>query len=192
MFESEHRSSGHSEELAALADVHQLAEQAGEIEADVEKFLDESLISDINSAAEAEELEASLIERREQRAARARVSERAAELLTAELAKERHEAELRQLKEAVNTTKEARPPTPAGSGAKAAGAAAGAITAAGIGGRIGTKPYVADLSNFVSQSEASANASRLRDENELLRKCVKGAGAKPGAFLEYLKMKGEI
>lgn len=85
MFESEHRSSGHSEELAALADVHQLAEQAGEIEADVEKFLDESLISDINSAAEAEELEASLIERREQRAARARVSERAAELLTAEL-----------------------------------------------------------------------------------------------------------
>lgn len=57
-------------------------------------------------------------------------------------AKERHEAELRQLKEAVNTTKEARPPTPAGSGAKAAGAA-------GIGGRLGTKPYVANLTNFI-------------------------------------------
>mmetsp|Transcript_4194 Transcript_4194/g.13803 ORF Transcript_4194/g.13803 Transcript_4194/m.13803 type:complete len:179 (+) Transcript_4194:227-763(+) len=174
-----------SAQAAAFADVHKLAAEAGLIEADIEKFLDDSLIGDINSAADAEELEASMLERRDQRAAKARVAERAAELLAAELAKERHEAELRQLKEAVNTTREARPPTPAGSGAKAAGAA-------GIGGRLGTKPYVANLTNFIGQSEAAANAQRLRDENELLRKCVKGAAATPGAFMEYLKMQGEI
>jgi hypothetical protein len=42
------------------------------------------------------------------------------------------------------------------------------------------------------QSEAAANARRLREENELLRKCVKGAAARPGAFMEYLKMQGEL
>jgi len=70
---------------AAYADVHELAAEAGAIEADIEKFLDESLIGDINSAADAQELDASLADRREQRAAKARVAERAAELLAAEL-----------------------------------------------------------------------------------------------------------
>jgi hypothetical protein len=70
---------------AALADVHKIAAEAGLIEADIEKFLDESLIGDINSAADAEELETAMLERRDQRAAKARVAERAAELLAAEL-----------------------------------------------------------------------------------------------------------
>lgn len=74
-----------SAQAAAFADVHKLAAEAGLIEADIEKFLDDSLIGDINSAADAEELEASMLERRDQRAAKARVAERAAELLAAEL-----------------------------------------------------------------------------------------------------------
>ena len=184
-------------------DVHEIAARASRFDAEVEQFLDEQIIGDIHSAADAEEREAALRQRREQRAARARISERAAELLQAELTRERHETELHQLQEAVASNRDARPPTPAGSGARAAGAAAGRVA----------KPYVDDLTNFVStrhpplssprnrrdrppsptqparpagEAEAASSARALREENELLRRCLSGTAAKPDAFQSYL------
>mmetsp|Transcript_10214 Transcript_10214/g.33840 ORF Transcript_10214/g.33840 Transcript_10214/m.33840 type:complete len:185 (-) Transcript_10214:179-733(-) len=154
----------------------EIAARASRFDAEVEQFLDEQIIGDIHSAADAEEREAALRQRREQRAARARISERAAELLQAELTRERHETELHQLQEAVASNRDARPPTPAGSGARAAGAAAGRVA----------KPYVADLTNFVSEAEAASSARALREENELLRRCLSGTAAKPDAFQSYL------
>lgn len=64
----------------------------------------------------------------------------------------------------------------------------------GIAGqfRLPAESWRNSASSAPGQSEAAANAQRLRDENELLRKCVKGAAATPGAFMEYLKMQGEI
>ena len=57
----------------------------------------------------------------------------------------------------------------------------------GAGKSHGLKPYVANLTDFVGEGEASRHVRELRAESELLRKCMGESRDKPNAFQEFLK-----
>lgn len=189
---------------------HALASEAAENEAAVERFLDESLIDEFKSTP-LHTLESVLEQRQEVEERRARLAARADELMKEELAKRRHDKELRELQDAITErAAEDGPPVPAGRGAKpskleaarslpskgarSAGppsAAAGPPSALqskleGAGRSKNLKPYVYNHTEFVGTADANRHLSGLKKENDLLRKCLQDS-RKPGAFEQYLK-----
>ena len=84
--------------LMADASSHAMASEASEIEASVERFLDESLIDEFKSTP-LHTMEGVLEQRKEEEERRARIASRAEQLMQEELAKERHEKELKELKD---------------------------------------------------------------------------------------------
>jgi hypothetical protein len=89
-------------------DVHALASVAAEFEASVEKFLDEALISDIRETPLIT-LDGVLDDRREREERLDRIRGRTKELMDEELAKEKHEREVRELEEAISTSSQPVP-----------------------------------------------------------------------------------
>jgi len=196
-------------------DVHAIAAEAADLEAQTEQFFDHALITDFQETP-LTTLDDVLEERREAAERRERVQSRAKELLDEEMSKRKHERELKDLEEAITATQQ---PAPAVTGAAssagkreaqrrsaAAAPAADAPTAAEAESAVasatsslpfklesaGTRanrdanPYVLNLTEFVSEGEATRQARELHAENELLRKCL-GDAKRPGAFESYLR-----
>lgn len=183
--------------------------QAADIEASIEKFLDDALLTDFRETP-LNTIDSVLESRRERREQLDRVHERTQELLREEQAKKRHAMELRELEDAINVTKQpegGRPPSHAqkerekgGEGASAAAPssdlAADSTTGAatldlpfkleGSGRSKKLNPYVANFSEFVAEGLATRNARDLRSENELLRKCLSDP-RNPKAFDSYIR-----
>ena len=187
--------------------------EATDMEAAVERFMDESLLEDFNTTP-LHTMEDVLEERRKLEERRERIRSRSEQLLKEELATRKHEKEVQELQDAIKE-REAEDAKAAASSGKAklggpasrgrgAGAAATAaaeglkdgtpaptgavtkLTAAGCSKNL--KPYVYDHTDFVAQGDANRNSSKLKNENEMLRKCLQGADArKPGAFEAYLR-----
>ena len=88
-----------------MCDVHALASEAAELEAETEKFLDEALITDIQDTP-LTTLEDVIDERRDAKERRERVHQRAKEMLEQELAKQKHEREVKELEDAINVTQQ--------------------------------------------------------------------------------------
>jgi len=185
-------------------DVHSIAAEAASIENEIEQFLDEALLSDFRETP-LHTMENVLEERRERNDRVERVHARAKELLDEEVSKEKHVRELRELEEAITATNQ-----PISSGGGSSNSKAGAPSAAapaaeeaawsaavatapvkleGAGRSKGLKPYMADLSEFVTEGESARNIKDLRAENELLRKCLSGSGEnnRGAAFEQYLR-----
>lgn len=191
-------------------DVHRLAQEANEIEASIERFLDEALITEMREAP-LTTMEDVMEERRSRELSTARVHDRAKELLKEELSKAEHERDVEELERAVAASKQ-----PASDASKAGAASEESETSRlhaeapvklnGAGCSKGLKPcvrpcplplasatprvpvrartarrYLADLTEFVPEGEASRKARTLREENDLLRKCLADAG-NPRAF----------
>ena len=178
----------------AVHDVHALASEAAEFEASVNRFLDEALISDFQTTP-LHTLDDVLDARREKEEQRLRVQARAKELMADEVAKDRHERELRDLAEAISVTNEPSPAVGARTGKRSPTEGEGeeAVPAApfkleGAGRSRQLKPYMANTSEFTSEHEASRHIDGLQKENELLRKCLQGSRT-PGAFDTYLHAK---
>jgi hypothetical protein len=177
-----------------------IASEAAVIEADIEKFLDEALITAFRETP-LHTMENVLEERRWRSEREERVSSRAKEFLAEEVAKERHARELRELEEAITTTKEPLEASgkEGGKGSKAGAPSAedaswsAAIASApfkleAAGRSRDMKPYMANLTDFVTEGESSRNIRELQAENELLRKCLGEGGAnEPKAFESYLR-----
>jgi len=171
-------------------DVHRLAQEANEIEASIERFLDEALITEMREAP-LTTMEDVMEERRSRELSTARVHDRAKELLKEELSKAEHERDVEELERAVAASKQ-----PASDASKAGAASEESETSRlhaeapvklnGAGCSKGLKPYLADLTEFVPEGEASRKARTLREENDLLRKCLADAG-NPRAFEGYLR-----
>ena len=169
------------------------------MEATVERFLDESLLDDFKSTP-LHTLESVLEQRKEADERRTRISERAEQLMQEELAKERHEKEVRDLQAAITETAEPPPSRPTkAKGGGAATAAAPAVAKAdnpfsieasltGAGKSKNLKPYVYNHTEFVTATDANRHLQGLRQENEMLRRCLQEP-RKPGAFDSYLRAK---
>ena len=175
---------------------HALASEAAENEAAVERFLDESLIDEFKSTP-LHTMEGVLEQRKEEEERRARIASRAEQLMQEELAKERHEKELKELKDAIATTSEPEAP---GRPKRAASSKRAAAEVAdvpnpfklveskltGAGKSKDLKPYVYNHVDFVSTGDANRHLDALRKENEMLRRCM-GDPSRPGAFSAYLR-----
>lgn len=192
-----------------------LAAEANDLQASVERFLDEAMIEDMRQTP-LTTVEEVLEERSARRERDQRVLARAAELRDEDAAKERHAAELRDLEEIVATSTPAEGGRPgsrqagpaeqrrqadAARKAEAAAARAGAedvndpswaaavatapVKLEGAGRSKGLTPYVPDLSEFAPEPERNRQRERLEAENELLRKCLAN-GRDPKAFQSYL------
>lgn len=189
---------------------HALAAAAAENEAAVERFLDESLIDEFKSTP-LHTLEGVLEQRREAEERRVRLAARADELMQEELAKRRHDRELRELQDAIAESAEETSASALGGrarssskleaarslptkGARSSGppsADAGPPSALqskleGAGRSKSLKPYVYNHTEFVGTADANRHLGGLRKENELLRKCLQDSRT-PGAFDQYLK-----
>lgn len=171
---------GEAAEDAGGHNVHIIASQANEIEQSVEQFLDEALIADVSSAVTSAEADETLLDRREARERQRRVEDRAHELLREAQSKERHDQELRELSDAISASKQPAVPEK--------GAAAGTKAPKPKNERVQRKAYMADLTQFIGQSEASSKLSSLQEENELLKRCLQDA-RNPKAFSKYLGAK---
>lgn len=191
---------------------HAIASEAAENEAALERFLDESLLDDFKSTP-LHTMEGVLEQRQELEERRARLAARSDELMKEELAKRRHDKELRELQDAITerAAEDASAATaPGGRGAKpskleaarslpskgarSAGppsADAGPPSALqskleGAGRSKNLKPYVYNHTEFVGTADANRHLNGLKKENDLLRKCLQDS-RKPGAFDHYLK-----
>ena len=194
-------------------DVHELAAMATRFEADVEKFLDDALIADVKSTA-LTTLDGVLEGRRERDERSERIQNRTKELLDEELAKQKHERELKDLEEAIAVTQQPVPGSAvggkrerrasAGPGATAAPATEAATSVLAVENDAtvppapfklesetrktnAQNPYVLNMTDFLSENVATRQARDLRTENELLRKCMSGDKRAPKAFETYLK-----
>jgi len=186
-----------------MCDVHALASEAAQLEAETEKFLDEALISSMRDAP-LTTLDAVLSERQEAAERSVRVGNRAKELMEAEMAKARHEREVKELEEAISVTapppssaagkKRASPPlanspTPApplSESTEEAAAAAALPFELESAQRQPPNPYILNLTEFVPEVEATRQARDLKKENEVLRACLQ-VGVRPNAFEGYLR-----
>jgi hypothetical protein len=138
------------------------------------------------------------------------------QLLDEEMSKRKHERELKDLEEAITATQQpapavtgaassagkreaqrrsaaAAPAADAPTAAEAESAVASAtsslpfkLESAGTRANRDANPYVLNLTEFVSEGEATRQARELHAENELLRKCL-GDAKRPGAFESYLR-----
>lgn len=197
-----------------MCDVHAIAAEASALEAETEKFLDDALISDIQDTP-LTTIESVLEERREAQERRERVDQRTKEMLEVEMAKQKHEKDVKALQEAISETQppaappSAAPPKSKREGKKSAAAAAApsaaddaestatAAAAAELPFKLESaslrtrdaNPYVLNLTEFMPETEASRQARDLKAENELLRKCLSDAkaGKKSNAFEGYLR-----
>ncbi len=189
---------------AGASSSHALASEATEMEASVERFLDEALIDEFKSTP-LHTLEGVLEERKELEERRERIRARSEQLLKEELAKQKHEREVQELQDAIKereaedakvvAASKAKPgPTGRRSGAPdGSGAGAGAPPPAatqtkltGAGRSKNLKPYVYDHTDFLGAADANRNASALKKENDMLRQCLQDS-RKPGAFEAYLR-----
>lgn len=100
-----------AEEDVDTNDVHALAAVATKFEADVEKFLDDALIADVTSTP-LTTLDDVLAERQDRQQREERLKSRRGEFLEEELAKQRHEREVKELEEAVAVTQQPMPGAP--------------------------------------------------------------------------------
>lgn len=178
--------------------------------------MDEALIAEFRETP-LHTLDDVLQERRERNERDERVRGRAKELLDEELEKRRQAKELRELEEAITASQapapdqtaashkeRGRPSAPAAAPASAPaadGEAAGELSATtlaaavatapfeleGAGRSVGLRPYVANLTDFVAEGEASRVVRELRAESDLLRKCLADGKDRPRAFDTYLK-----
>lgn len=165
---------------------HEVAAQATAHEAVVERFLDESLISDMSDAMSSAAVDETLDNRREQQLRQKRLHDRAIELMQEELAKERHAKEVRELSDAVSASREPEKPAQGFKGKAAAAAAPDAGKPKARAKEREFKPYVADLTDFVGETEANRSMQALKQENELLKKCMADP-KNPRAFSGYLR-----
>jgi len=118
---------------APVHDVHALASIAADLEAETEKLLDEALIADFQETP-LTTLEDVLEERREAGERLERWQIRAKELLDTELAKEKHEREVKDLEEAISVTQQPVPSTATGGKRDTKQRAAAAAAAPGAAG----------------------------------------------------------
>ena len=187
----------------SLAFATAITEEASALEAETEKFLDEALISDFQETP-LTTLESVIEERQQANERRDRVQSRAKELLELEIAKEKHEKEVKDLEDAISAT--AQPAAPSGAAGKkkkeAAAAAAPAAESSSAADdfllktsmpfklesadRKDLNPYVLNLTEFLPEVETTRKARDLRAENELLKACLKNAKG-PNAFQDYLR-----
>ena len=110
----------------SLAFATAITEEASALEAETEKFLDEALISDFQETP-LTTLESVIEERQQANERRDRVQSRAKELLELEIAKEKHEKEVKDLEDAISAT--AQPAAPSGAAGKKKKEAAAAAAA---------------------------------------------------------------
>ena len=96
-------------------DVHALASEAADLEAQTEQFFDQVLITEINETP-LTTLDGVLDERFEATQRRDRFHARHKELLAEELAKQKHEREVKDLEDAINTTNQPMPINNKGNG----------------------------------------------------------------------------
>lgn len=196
-------------------DVHAIAAEAADIEASIEKFIDDALISDFQSTP-LTTMEDVLEARRDREEREMRLKERAAELLREEQAKQKHEKDVRDLETAISVTQQ--PPSisnehaascSAGSGSSRSSRSSGKVAAQAtpmaeapvdsvVAGRLNElesvkrsaalaqNPYVADTTMFLPGIQASQQAQKLRADNELLRRCL-GDKSNPRAFESFIR-----
>ena len=190
------------EQVAApVHDVHTIASEAATIEANVEKFLDEALITSFQSTP-LHTIEDVLEERRERSERQERLKNRAKELLQEELETQRHTQELRELEQAIDASKQTdgahdaskrrQHERPAADGemegdeALTEAVASAPFKLQGVGRSRNIKPYVANTSDFATEGECNRQISELRAESEMLRKCL-SERSNPKAFEQYLR-----
>ena len=199
-----------------MCDVHALASQAAELEAEMEKFFDDALISDIKETP-LTTVDGVLEDRNQAKEQRERVQRRAKEMLDEDLEKEKQAREVKDLEEAISVTKVSEPAVaavtkkkdgkkpaaaaaaPSSDDAAAADAKASATAAAaelpfkleslGVMRSREANPYVLNLTEFLPEQEATRQARDLKAENELLRKCLADAqkGKGGNAFEGFLR-----
>jgi len=174
-----------SSEFAAQATAHA---------AEVEKFLDQALIDDIQQTP-LTTLEGVLESRREAEERSARLAARSKELLQEELEKDGHKKEVKALADAIADTaaeEAAKPAAPdmATHDANGRRIEKAADKADAMRRQLlrESKPYVANFSDFLPEAEANRKARELKEENELLRKCLVRE-TKADAFDSYIRKK---
>lgn len=104
-----------------------------------------------------------------------------------ELAKERHDQELRELQAAISASKQ---PNGTGTSVGDPDQSDTAMPAApfkleGMGRSRDLKPYVADATSFLPEADASRQLSSLKQENDILKRCLDDR-SNPAAFQQYL------
>ncbi|KAL1529851.1 hypothetical protein AB1Y20_000782 [Prymnesium parvum] len=172
--------------------VHDLARQGNELDAQIEQFLDEVLLDDIRQTPLI--TMENVLEERRARAERAkRIKDRTQEMLQEEMAKQKHDEELRELEAAAAALRDPKnaPRAEMSVGAKAEENPFKQIPdlpfkLEGIGRSKDLKPYVANLTDFEPESHVKQQLGNLRSENELLQRCLRDS-KRPGAFEAYLR-----
>ena len=153
---------------------HALAAEAAEMEASVERFLDEAMIEEFK-ATPLHTLESVLEERKDIEERRARIRSRSEQLMQEELAKQRHEKEVQELQDAIKergaedaVAAKAKPgatgrraATPEPDSVELAAALLG-VELTGAGRSKNLKPYVYDHTEFVSTADSSWHPCRKR------------------------------
>ena len=175
-----------------------LAAEAAEMEASVERFLDEAMIEEFKTTP-LHTLEGVLEERKELEERRARIRSRSDQLMHEELAKQRHDREVQELQDAIKergaedavAASKAKPgPTGRRAATPEPDSAAAPSTMhaelAGAGRSKSLKPYVYNHTEFVSTADSNRHSSTLQAENEMLRRCLQDSRT-PGAFESYLR-----
>ena len=185
-------------------DVHALAAEAAARTAEVEKFFDDVLIDDFK-ATPLNTMEEVLGERKERDERASRLAARTKELMDEEIAKQKHEREVKELEEVAKEltateAKDGKPGSKSGSRSGGAGSSSSSAAAADAepapapfklesAGRKKSEvnnPYVLNLTEFVPEQEATRAARDLRAENDVLRACLKDT-KNPKAFESYLR-----
>lgn len=196
-------------------DVHAIAAEAADIEASIEKFIDDALIADFQSTP-LTTIEDVLEARHEKEQRENRLKDRAAELLKEEETKQKHEKDVRDLETAISVTQqqpsisnEHAVSSSAGSGSSRSSRSSGKVAAQAtpveenpiesvVSERLNKlesvkrsaahaqNPYIADMTMFVPGIQASRQTQKLRADNELLRRCLTDK-SNPRAFENFIR-----
>ena len=149
-----------------------MAAEAAEMEASVERFLDEAMIEEFKTTP-LHTLEGVLEERKELEERRARIQSRSEQLMQEELANRRHEKEVQELQDAIKergaedaVAAKAKPgatgrraATPEPDSVELAAALLG-VELTGAGRSKNLKPYVYNHTEFVSTADSSQHPCR--------------------------------
>ena len=148
---------------------HAMAAEAAEMEASVERFLDEAMIEEFKTTP-LHTLEGVLEERRELEERRARIRSRSEQLMQEELANQRHEKEVQELQDAIKERGAedavAAKAKPGPTGRRAAAPEPEAVVTlpgvelTGAGRSKNLKPYVYNHTEFVSTVDSSRHPCR--------------------------------
>ena len=166
-----------------------VATRGVDINAQVESFLNESTLLEVNQNLNALESPFDLVigARRQHSEQQRRIAARSSELLKEQLETEKHDQEIKDLEMTLlnNQTTSAHDAKVKHESGKSATRLRNMI--ANESGQNERQPYTADYSSFISSDESNRSRDALKRENELLRKCLSGGSAKqPNAFRDYM------